>query len=42
MQSGSERSPTPQPEATAEVEYIPGMAEGGAGELDPRMSAPVK
>ncbi|TQV99182.1 hypothetical protein IF1G_01397 [Cordyceps javanica] len=37
-QSGSEGSPTPQPETTVPVEgeHIPGIAEGGAGELDPR------
>ncbi|KAM3513214.1 hypothetical protein MY11210_003156 [Beauveria gryllotalpidicola] len=34
--SGSEGSPTPQAETAAYGEYIPGAAEGDAGELDPR------
>ncbi|KAM3533773.1 hypothetical protein MY4038_002976 [Beauveria bassiana] len=34
--SGSEGSPTPQPETAADGEYIPGTTEGDAGELDPR------
>lgn len=36
VQSGSEDSPTPQPETSPDGEYIPGMSEGDAGELDPR------
>ncbi|KAM3497490.1 hypothetical protein MY10362_009160 [Beauveria mimosiformis] len=34
--SGSEGSPTPQPETAADGEYIPRTTEGDAGELDPR------
>ncbi|KAJ3489406.1 hypothetical protein NLG97_g6006 [Lecanicillium saksenae] len=35
-QSGSEGSPTPQLETTTDDSYVPGMVEGGTGELDPR------
>ncbi|KAJ6779345.1 hypothetical protein PWT90_04283 [Aphanocladium album] len=35
-QSGSEGSPTAQLETTADEDYVPGVVEGGTGELDPR------
>ncbi len=42
VQSESGDSPIQHPETAADVENMPGMAEDGHGELDPRTYAPDK